>query len=333
MGQRTQIISQGAEPVSMTTKPLIVCAADLQHAQQARAVLSSCGEVLYVDPTEDSLAEYLPRADAYYASLHIRLSGQLQAKAHKLKVIATPSTGLDHIDLDYAAAHDIAVLGLKDDRSLLDKITATAELTWALTLGCARRLYPAMSAAREGRWARDEFRGHQLAYKTLGILGCGRLGSIVAEYGRAFRMRVIGCDVRDVQLAGVEMVSLARLLAESDVLSIHIHLTDENRGFLSRERIFSMKHGAILINTSRGAIVDEIALRDALAEGYLSAAGLDVIEGEWRDDLATHPLITYAREHENLLITPHVGGVTYESQAMAYEAAAQKLADFLNEHA
>jgi len=128
----------------------------------------------------------------------------------------------------------------------------------------------------------------------------------------------------------VEMVSLDELLRQADVISIHIHLTEENRGFLSRDVISRMKPGAVLINTSRGAVVDESALLDALASGQLAAAGLDVIEGEWRTDLADHPLIEYARTHDNLIITPHVGGVTYESQAMAHAATAEKLIAFFN---
>ena len=141
-------------------------------------------------------------------------------------------------------------------------------------------------------------------------------------------MHVVGHDRRSVVLPEVEMVSYDDLLRKSDVLTIHIHLTEENRGLVDRESLRKMKPGAILINTSRGAIVDEEALLEALENGRLAAAGLDVVEGEWRDDLADHPLIRYARSHENLIVTPHVGGVTFESQAMAYTAAAQKIVDF-----
>ena len=114
--------------------------------------------------------------------------------------------------------------------------------------------------------------------------------------------------------------------------SIHIHLNDRTRGLIGREQLASMKRGAVLINTSRGAIIDESALVDALCTGPLAAAGLDVINGEWRDDLDRHPLVCYAREHGNLVITPHVGGVTYEAQELAYAAAARKLVEYLAKH-
>lgn len=310
-------------------QPLIVCAPDLRHVPGAREKLERCGRVRYVTATPDTLGAALADADAYFATLRVRLTDELMAQAPHLRVIVTPSTGLDHIDLKAAERRGIVVLGLKDHRDLLDRITATAELTWALILACARRFPETAKAIHAGRWSRDEVRGHQIAYKTLGILGCGRLGTMVAEYGRAFRMKVIGCDRREVRLPGVEQVGFERLLRESDVLTIHIHLTDENRGLLNRDALSAMKAGSILVNTSRGAIIDEAALLEALGNGPLMAAGLDVIEGEWREDLAEHPLIVYARSHSNLIITPHVGGVTYESQEMAFGGAVDMLAEYL----
>ena len=310
-------------------KPFIVCAADLKHLPETRRILETVGDVCYVDPTPQALREQLPRAHAYYASLEVRITAELMALAPNLKVIATPSTGLDHIDIDAAEQHHIKVLCIKYDRQLLDQITATAEMAWTLLLACARRLPEAIDASRQGIWARDRLRGHQIAYKTFGILGCGRLGTIVSQYAHAFRMRVLGCDTAPVTVPNVEMVSFDQLLAQSDVLSIHIHLTEENRKLINRQVFAKMKRGAILINTSRGAIIDETAMIEALDNGTLSAAGLDVIEGEWRKDLPHHPLIAYSNSHDNLIISPHLGGVAYEAQEMACGAAAQKLVDFI----
>lgn len=312
--------------------PIIVSAADLSHIPEAKNELAACGEVRYVAATHAALSAALADADAYYASLEVVLTDELMSKAPRLRAIATPSTGLDHIDLDAAQRRGVAVLCLKDDRQLLDDITATAELAWGLLLACARRFPEALEATRNAVWSRDALRGHQLSGKTLGILGCGRLGTIMAQYGQAFRMKIIGCDTQPVDMAGVafERVSFDRLLRESDVISIHIHLTPENRKLIDAAALAKMKPNAILINTSRGAIIDEHALVEALTQGRLAAAGVDVIEGEWRDDLDQHPLIAYARTHGNLVITPHVGGVTFESQAMAYAAAARKLHDFLH---
>jgi D-3-phosphoglycerate dehydrogenase len=248
----------------------------------------------------------------------------------RLKVIATPTTGLDHIDLAAAQSRGIAVLSLRDDKEFLSRITATAELAWGLLLSVVRRLPWAVQAAHSGDWARDRFRGHQLSGKTLGIIGYGRLGRIVAEYGKAFRMRVLATDVSEVVPADyVERMPLSELLPQADVISIHVHLTDQTRGMLGPPEFAQMKHGAVLINTSRGAIIDESALLSALQSGALLGAGLDVIEGEWRTDLAQHPLIAYAASHQNLIISPHIGGVTFESQRMAYARTVEMILNFL----
>jgi D-3-phosphoglycerate dehydrogenase len=182
---------------------------------------------------------------------------------------------------------------------------------------------------KEGVWAREVFTGRQLAGKTLGIVGVGRLGRMVAEYGKAFRMQVLGCDPRGFQIAGVERVDFDTLIRNSDVVSVHVHLTDATRHMFSRAVFAAMKDGAILINTSRGAVIDEAAFLDALQSGKLGAAGIDVIDGEWLDDVRRHPLVQYAQSHDNLVITPHIGGATAESIAGARIFIIEKLARYL----
>lgn len=307
----------------------VLCLHDVRAFPEVLDALGEIAEVKVFPPEPGVLLREIVDCDAYIASLHVRLTAEAIAASERLRVIATPSTGLDHIDLDAAEARGIPVLSLKDDRTFLDQITCTAELTWGLLLACVRRIPAGFNAARQGRWARDAFRGHQLAGKTFGILGYGRLGTMMGDYAGAFRMRVLACDVRDFDAPGIERVDMDTLFRESDVVSIHVHLTPENRGLVGRKQIEMMKPGAILLNSSRGAVIDEAALLDALEAGRLGGAGLDVIHGEWSDDLYNHPLITYAREHENLIISPHLGGVTYESQAMAMRYTAEKLRDFL----
>ena len=307
----------------------VLCLADVSHCPDVLVPLREVAEVKTFPPERDILLREIGDCDGYLASLHVRVDAEAMAKAPNLRAIATPSTGLDHIDLNAAASRDIAVLCLKDDREFLDKITCTAEMAWALLLACVRKLPWSFDAAKQGRWARDEFRGHQLPGKTFGILGYGRLGAIVADYAKAFRMKVLACDVKDFEAKGVERVDKEKLFRESDVVSIHVHLTPENKGLVDRKEFALLKPGAILLNTSRGAIVDEAALLEALQSGRLGGAGLDVIHGEWSDKLRDHPLIRYAREHDNLVISPHTGGVTYEGQAITLRYTAEKLRDFL----
>jgi len=306
--------------------------ADTTSCPDVFRAMEDVAEVVSLPPDQDTLRRRLKEFDVYFASLHVRADREALEQSPRLRAIVTPSTGTDHIDLAAAAERGIEVLSLKDDLELLEKITATAELAWGLLLATVRRLPWAFAAARRGHWARDSYRGRQLSGKTLGVLGYGRLGRMVARYGGAFGMRVLACDVRDVTPEdGVTMTDFDTLLRESDVLSVHVHLTEGNRGLIGAEALSKMKPGAVLINTSRGAIVDEAALLDALRCGRLGGAGLDVICGEWDANLAEHPLVRYANEHENLVITPHVGGVTFESQRMAIEHAVRKLLKFLEE--
>jgi len=308
----------------------VLSMADVSLFPEVFEPLAALADVVTLAPDQRALAERLPDFEAYFASLHVRLTREIIERCPRLRVIVTPSTGLDHLDLEAAKERGVALLSLKEETAFLDSVTCTAEMAWALLLAVVRRLPWSFDAARRGEWARDRFRGHQLSGMTLGILGYGRLGRIVAEYGKAFRMSVIACDVREVAPApGVGMVDLDTLLRESDVLSIHVHLTEKNRGLIGTEAFAKMKPTAWLINTSRGAVIDEEAFVAALENGQIAGAGVDVIEGEWRNDLLSHPLIRYANTHENLVISPHTGGVTYEAQKMTIEFMVRKLIDFL----
>jgi D-3-phosphoglycerate dehydrogenase len=308
--------------------------ADTAACPDVFAPLADVAEVVSLPADQKVLVEQIGNFDAYFASLAVRADRDVLSRANRLRVIATPSTGTDHIDVNFARERGIGIVCLKDDIDFLNQVTATAELAWALLLAVVRRLPAAVAAAREGNWARDGFRGHQISGNTLGVLGYGRLGRMVAEFGKAFRMRVLACNDNPVTPApGVQMVDFDTLFRESDVVSIHVHLTDANRKLVNRDALLKMKRGSIIINTSRGAVIDEPALLDALNSGHLAGAGLDVIEGEWEPNIRDHPLLRYLREHDNVVITPHIGGVTHESQRMAFAHTVKKLKDYLQQHA
>ena len=244
-----------------------------------------------------------------------------------LRIIATPSTGTDHIDLEAARQRQIQVISLRGDTEFLETLQSTAELTWLLILACVRRFREANQRAMSGAWDAMAVRGDELIGKTLGIVGLGRLGKMVARFGLAFRMRVLACDVREVQLDGVERVDFEYLLQTSDIVSIHVHLDDSTRHLMGRREIGLLKPGAVLVNTSRGAVVDEAALLDALKSGRVSAAGLDVLTGERDGDFPSHPLIEYARNNDHLILTPHVGGCTVDAQRKAFLHTARKIGE------
>lgn len=324
------MIPQKQSPAKKMRRWKVLCNEDLRLRPDALSVLEEIADVDYVEAHQDILLDRIADYDAYYASASVCADTKILERAKRLKVIATPSTGTDHIDREVAEQKGIAILDLAKEYGLLDSFSATAEMAWCLMLSCMRFLPPAFESAKKGDWARQRYTGRQLLGKTLGILGYGRLGKMMVEVGKGFRMRVIACDKLPFDVPGVDRVDFDTLLATSDILSIHIHLTKENHKLFSREVFAKMKPGMVLINTSRGAIIDEKALLEALESGKVGAAGLDVIHGEWDDNLVDHPLIKYARSHNNLVISPHVGGSTIESIVGARVFIAQKLADFLN---
>lgn len=278
--------------------------------------------------TREALLEGIGEYDAYISSLKIRVDGEVLDRAKKLKAIFTPSTGLDHIDLDAARARGIPVFATKNDLDVLERITSTAEMALALLLGVVRRVPWAHEAAMNGIWAREMFRGHQLSGKTIGILGYGRLGKMMADYAKALRMEVIACDLKKIEAEGVRQVSFDELLRESDVISVHVHLNSTTEKMISTAEFEKMKDGVVIINTARGGIIDEEAFLKALECGKVGAAGLDVIDGEWMENIGEHPLIKYAREHDNLLISPHTGGTCFEAQEITAENVIKKIDDY-----
>jgi D-3-phosphoglycerate dehydrogenase len=283
--------------------------------------------VAHVDLIEWSTRD-LPRAfeeyDAVWIRLGYRITREDLAGSLRCRYLVCAVTGLDHIDLEACADHDIEVLSLRGETDFLRGRRATAEMTLALALALIRRIPAASSAVLNGGWDRDRFRGHELFGKTAAIIGVGRLGSIVAGYLQALGMSVIGYDVRSDFPEGVQRASsLQELLSTADLVTVHVGLDESTRGLIGHEELASMRPGAVLINTSRGAVIDERALLTALTSGGIAGAALDVIDGE--PDVGTNALVAYARTNENLLIVPHIGGCTVES----FDATERFLADKL----
>jgi len=307
----------------------VICNDLLLTEDKMRSYFDQSIQVDFIKPEYDVLCDCIAKYDAYFASVMVQADQLLLQKANNLKVIATPSTGTDHIDRKFAEQNNITILDIKTEYELLDSFSATAEMSWCLLLALIRNLPQAFNSVKEGNWARHIYSGHQLLNKTIGILGYGRLGKMMARIAKGFRMNVLACDIKPFEAEGVTFVDFDTLLSESDIISIHIHLTDETKNMFSFKEFSKMKSGVILINTSRGAIINEQALLDSLISGRVGGAGLDIICGEWNTDLKQHPLIQYANQHSNLLISPHIGGATVESIEGARIFTAKKLADYL----
>jgi D-3-phosphoglycerate dehydrogenase / 2-oxoglutarate reductase len=254
--------------------------------------------------------------------------------APNLRAIATPTTGLNHIDLAEAEKLGIQVISLRGATDFLQNVYATAEHTVALILALLRHLPAAHEHVINGHWNRDLFIGNELHGMRAGIIGYGRLGRMVAKYLQAFGMRVSVTDimgVNQVEHSDIESVSLDQLLRTSDVVTVHVPLSDQTKEFLGRRQFACMKPGSWFINTARGELVDEVALFDALRTGHLAGAALDVLCDEYASNLGENSLVRYAQQHQNLLITPHIGGCTTESREKTEHFLALRVAEFISE--
>lgn len=258
--------------------------------------------------------------EGLFVRLRYRIDGPLLDRFPGLKFVATPATGLVHLDLEALAARGIEVVSLKDETEFLKDLTATAELAWGMILAFHRNILPAARGVRDdGIWDRDLYIGNEVREKTIGIVGLGRLGSMIADYARAFRMKVLYADPRDAGHSWAKRVPLDELLEKSDVVTLHLHVSEKTKGMFGPAQFARMKRKPLFVNTSRGELVDEAALLDALKTGKIRGAALDVLCGEhwntpadkkaWMD---ANPVVAYARAHDNLILTPHVGGLVHE---------------------
>jgi len=276
--------------------------------------------IVLPDPGHDT-PEVLARAEACLAPLGHPFGREKIEACPRLKVIGSNTTGEPHIDRPFAESRGVRVVSLMNDQEFLATITPTAEHAWGLLLAVTRRLPWAFNAVLAGSWRRWDFGGRRmLSALDLGVVGLGRLGRLVAGYGTAFGMTVRYFDPYVPDPGRDDWHRAARLeelVETSDVVSLHVPLNDETTGLVDRALLDRFKPGACLINTARAEVVDQAALLGALRSGRLAGAGLDVLEGEFAPGFspAGHPLVEYARTHDNLIITPHIGGSTVDAWA------------------
>ena len=247
-----------------------------------------------------------------------RVNASLLSKGESLQVIGRAGAGYDNIDISAASREGVVVTYSPEENAV-----SVAEYVFALLLALARKIPAADRSTKNGGWERKKYHGFELLGKTLGILGLGKIGFRVALRAKAFGMRALAHDVYlsptslQVTESGIVLVSLERLLAESDFLSIHLPLTPETQGLLNGEALKKMKPTAFLVNTSRGEILVEEDLARVLKQGQLAGAALDVRAKE-------PPLAESALNGlDNVILTPHTAGLTYEAQEKVVEAVAE----------
>jgi phosphoglycerate dehydrogenase-like enzyme len=253
-----------------------------------------------------------PAVRAVFVRLARRLGADLRALYPNLRWLVSPTTGLNHIDLDHFAAHGVEVISLRGRTEFLDRIHATAEHTLALALALYRDLPAADRAVRRGEWNRYPHKGHELHGKTVLVLGYGRIGRLVAPLYQAFGCRVLAHDRVADRVPEAFACDYPAALAETDVLSVHLPLEAATEGLVDRALLDRLPPRAVVVNTSRGEIVEQDALLSALEEGRLAGAALDVLTAE-PAPLTPELLARIEALGGRLLITPHIAGFTHES--------------------
>ena len=294
-------------------------------------MLQSVFDVQAIDANRQQLIAAISNFEVLWVRLRNMIDKEIMDHAPKLTTIATNTTGLNHVDLDEAAKRKIAVVSLKGEYEFLSDIRATAEHTIGLALALLRKIPAAHNHASAGGWDRYPFKGHELYEQTAGIIGYGRLGKIVAGYFKAFGMKVLVCDPNVADTPDdVLKVQLDELVRQSDVISLHVDYRPENNQMIDKSVFDHVKQGAVFINTARGELVNESDLLAALNSGRLAGAALDVVASEHTNSDVRAALVQYTSGNDNLILTPHIGGNTFESHFKTEEFLAQKLLNAKN---
>ena len=250
-----------------------------------------------------------------------------------IKLINTASTGTNHIDKKYCQENNIEIWSLTTDYELINDLPSTSELGFGIMLSLLRFIPQSFDSVKNYEWNYEKFIGRQVKGLKLGIIGFGRLGKIMANFGYSFGMDVYINDpyVSEDDILKInkdyKKVNLDKLCLESDVITLHVHVTDETRQMVNKEFLNKMKDNSYLINTARGELVNEIDIIDNLKSGKLAGYGTDVIEHEF-SNIRDSELIKLANERKyNVIITPHTGGMTIEGQTKAFTWAVKKFSN------
>jgi len=301
-----------------TSDSFVVVVADKVSASGLHALTADRRfDVRFVAGSDNgTLYEALSEADALIVRSSTKVTADLLEKAPKLRVIGRAGVGVDNIDLEAATAKGIPVLNAPEGNTV-----SAAELAMALILTVARNVSWADASVRGGAWARSQFSGIEIRGKTLALVGAGRIGTEVALRAQAFGMETIAYDPylteERANDLGIERVALDEVLARGDVISLHVPLTPQTEGMIGEAQLEAMKPTAILINCSRGGVVEEDALVAALESGEIAAAALDVNTTE------PLPEDSPLRSTKNLVLTPHLGASTAEAQELVASEIAQ----------
>lgn len=257
----------------------------------------------------------------------VDISAEVMAASPSLKLLIRGGSGVDNLDMDYVNQRGLRLVRVPGPGA-----KAVAELSFALMLALARKVVEADRLTREGHWAKSEMTGYLLTGKVLGVIGAGNIGFRVAQMGTAWGMKVLACvehssleRKEEFERAGIQLTTCEQILAEADFVSVHVPLKPSTRNFIAKEELALMKPNAYLVNLARGGVVNEAALHQALAEGRLGGAALDVHQAEGEGKIS--PLA----EFKNVILTPHIGASTFDSQKEIGAIILETIESFMTE--
>jgi D-3-phosphoglycerate dehydrogenase len=317
-------------------KPKILYYTALKFSECNLAWMRDHFDVIELESPLEDTPEVLAECTAAFAPLGFSFDRRKIDACKKIRAIGSNTTGHPHIEVAYARQKNIRVITLKDHTSFLETITPTAEHAWGLLLALTRNLVEANRFVLAGGWDRRPFGGNKmLSRMSLGIVGLGRLGSKVAGYGRAFGMKVRYYDPYREESGGIatKVPTLRELATSSDIVSIHAPHEKSTENLIDHEFFLACRPGSYFINTARGELVDHNALLDALKDGTFAGAALDVVPREYEPGFAQtwqqSPLLEYAKNHHNLLLTPHIGGSTRDAWQLTERFTLEKVAEYV----
>jgi len=320
-------------------KRRLLITAPLEFAPDLLKEIKSKFEVLYeYQPNKNKvkqlIKDFQPHAWIPKPCNEYLIDEDLLNLSKNLEIVSTPSTGTNHIDISKAKQLNINIFSLKGSK-IVNSIKASSEYTFALLLATVRKISNANRKVLQGHWREieDSLRSRELSELTLGIVGCGRIGGNLIRYSEPFGMKINIFDpyVKRVKEHRINVCSnLESLLQQSDIVAICVHLNSETKGMIGLAEINQMKEGSFLINTSRGEVINEEALIKGLDSGKIAAAGIDVVCDEHLLPKKDNILIDYAKNNENLIVTPHIAGLTVDSEIKAQKAAFEACLEFFN---
>ena len=312
----------------MHSKMNIAVITPVLHLDGIKELLESKGQVWYCEHgSKEEVRELLlkeridviicnPNKQDYYIDKEL-------LEQTNVSLINTCSTGMNHIDVEYVESKNIRVYNLKTDFELLNKLPSTSELALTLMLSLLRKLIPSVNSVKNYQWDYEPFVGRMASELTVGIIGYGRLGKMMASFCKPLCKEVLIYDPY-VMNSEYRNASLEELLANSDVISLHVHVKEDTKYMINKDLLAKTKKSPYIINTSRGEIVNELDIVEALKNNTISGYGADVIEDEF-GSIEQSPIIRAMLQGYNIIVTPHTGGMTKEGQQLAFTWAINKL--------